>query len=430
MIQYRINGGYPLQGAVDISGMKNAALPILYGCILVDDDVIIENVPQINDVEVTLSILREMGCEVEILSRDTVRINAAKVVGGSAPAELVRKMRASYYLLGAEIGRFGRSHVCYPGGCDFGVRPIDQHIKGFEALGVEINVDQGDITAAAPGGLIGDNIFFDLVSVGATMNVMLAAVRAEGVTIIENAAREPHIVDLANFLNTCGAKITGAGTDAIKIKGVPSLHGCTYTIIPDMIEAGTYMIAAAATRGNLRIRNVIPRHLESITAKLQEIGVTVIEGDDSVLVSHEGPFNRANVKTLPYPGFPTDMQPQMAVLFCLANGISRMNESVFDNRFRYTEQLIKMGAKIDVKGKIAIFEGISELHPAEVTSTDLRAGAAMVIAALATNGETTVSNAQLIERGYDDIVGKLKAVGAKIERYEVDDTVVEKADYE
>ncbi len=396
--------------------MKNAALPIIYGCLLVEDDVVIENLPAIDDVAVSLQILRKMGARVTLLTRHSVKINCSGCVGGSSPFDLVRRIRASYYLVGAEIGRFGEARVGYPGGCDFGVRPIDQHIKGFEALGAQVRVEGGYICAECPEGLHGSSIFFDLVSVGATMNVMLAAVRAEGTTLIENAAREPHIVDLANFLNTCGARISGAGTDSIKIKGVPDLHGCTYAIIPDMIEAGTYMIAAAATAGSLRVNNVIPRHLESITAKLQEMGATVVEEDDAVRVSRSRPLNRVKIKTMPYPGFPTDMQPQMSVLLSLADGVSYLSESVFDNRFKYTDELRKMGANIRVDGKTAIFEGVHALSASRVTATDLRAGAALAIAALATEGTTEIEQIHLIERGYEAFVEKLQGVGADIRR--------------
>ena len=419
-----IDGGKPLVGNIEISGMKNAALPIIMGCMLVEDDCIIENLPEIDDVTVSLEILARMGATVRMLDRNSVLINTKNARRGSSPFELVRKIRASYYLLGAELGRFGRSYVGYPGGCDFGSRPIDQHIKGFQALGADVNVECGYIEMAAKDGLHGANIFFDLVSVGATMNVMLAAARAEGQTVIENAAREPHVVDLANFLNTCGANIIGAGTDTIKIKGVPELHGCTYAIIPDMIEAGTYMVAAAATHGDLTITNVIPKHLESITAKLEEMGVDVVEGDDFVRVSHKGKLNRINIKTMPYPGFPTDMQPQISILLCLAEGVSYLNENVFDNRFRYTEELARMGAVIKVDGKTAIFEGVPSLSPATVRAVDLRAGAAMVIAGLATEGRTEIENIRLIERGYDNIVGKLSSVGADIKKVFRPDPVV------
>ena len=416
-----INGGVPLRGTVETSGMKNGALPILFATILVDGKCIIENVPAINDVYISLDILQQMGVSVRMLDKTTVEIDATHIRAGTAPIDLVRKLRASYYLLGAELGRFGRAYVGYPGGCDFGVRPIDQHIKGFEALGATVTLEGGYIEVNAENGLRGTSVFFDEVTVGGTMNVMLAAVKAKGTTIIENAAREPHIVDLANFLNTCGARVRGAGTDTIKIVGVEELYGCGYAIIPDMIEAGTYMMAAAVTGGTLRINNVIPKHLESITMKLQEMGVDVVEDDDYVIVSSTGKLRKVNVKTQPYPGFPTDMQPQMAALMCFANGVSFLNESVWDNRFRYVEQLHRMGASIKVDGKTAIIEGGVPLTGAQVTACDLRAGAAMVIAALAIEGRTEIDNIQCIERGYDDIVGKLRAVGADIRKVTVPD---------
>ena len=411
-----LNGGSPLRGSIEVSGMKNAALPILMGCLLVEDKCIIENLPEIDDVSLSLKILSTMGLGIRMINRTTVEIDSTYAVGGSSPIDLVRKMRASYYLLGAELGRFGRAYVGYPGGCDFGVRPIDQHIKGFEALGASVSVEGGYVEAVAKDGLKADNIFFDVITVGGTMNVMLAAVKAKGVTVIENAAREPHIVDLANFLNTCGAKISGAGTDTIKIKGVDKLHGCTYAIIPDMIEAGTYMIAAAATKGSLRITNVIPKHLESISAKLEEMGLDIVYDDESVTVTYIGPMNRINVKTMPYPGFPTDMQPQMGVLLCLANGVSCLSEGVYDNRFRYVEELKRMGASVKVDGRTAVIEGVQKLSPAQIKAVDLRAGAAMVIAGLATAGQTEIEDIHHIERGYDDIVGKLKSVGADIKK--------------
>ena len=416
-----INGGVPLRGTVETSGMKNGALPILFATILVNGKCVIENIPAINDVYISLDILQQMGVFVRMLDKTTVEIDATGIRAGTAPIELVRKLRASYYLLGAELGRFGRAYVGYPGGCDFGVRPIDQHIKGFEALGATVTLEGGYIEVSADEGLHGASVFFDEVTVGGTMNVMLAAVKAEGTTVIENAAREPHIVDLANFLNTCGARVRGAGTDTIKIVGVEELYGCAYAIIPDMIEAGTYMMAAAATGGTLRINNVIPKHLESITMKLQEMGVDVVEDDDYVIVSSTGKLRKVNVKTQPYPGFPTDMQPQMAALMCFAGGVSFLNESVWDNRFRYVEQLHRMGASIKVDGKTAIIEGGVPLTGAQVSAVDLRAGAAMVIAALAVEGRTEIDNIQCIERGYDDIVGKLRAVGADIRKVTVPD---------
>jgi UDP-N-acetylglucosamine 1-carboxyvinyltransferase len=411
-----INGGKPLNGSIEVSGMKNAALPILMGCLLVEDKYIIENLPEIDDVTLSLKILKAMGLEVRMIDRNTVEIDSTFAVGGTAPIELVRKMRASYYLLGAELGRFGRAYVGYPGGCDFGVRPIDQHVKGFEALGAEVNVEGGYVEVMAKEGIKASNIFFDVITVGGTMNVMLAAVKAEGTTVIENAAREPHIVDLANFLNSCGAKISGAGTDTIKIKGVERLHGCTYAIIPDMIEAGTYMLAAAATKGCLKITNVIPKHLESITAKLVEMGVKVEDGDDEITVTYQGTLNRINVKTMPYPGFPTDMQPQMGLLLSLASGVSCLSEGVYDNRFRYFEELKRMGANVKVDGRTAVIEGVERLSPATIKAVDLRAGAAMVLAGLATSGTTYIEDIHHIERGYDDICGKLRLVGADIRR--------------
>jgi len=412
-----INGGRPLYGDIEVSGMKNAAGAILIATLLVSDKCIIENLPCINDVATTLEILRHMNVEVRMLDKNTVEIDTRNAIGGTSPLDLVRRMRSSYYLYGAELGRYGRAYAGYPGGCDFGVRPIYQHIKGFEALGATVTCEGGYVEAVAPsGGLRGANIFFDLNTVGGTINVMLAAVRAKGTTIIENAAREPHVVDVANFLNTCGANITGAGTDTIRIKGVDKLKGCTYAIIPDMIEAGTYMIAAAATKGRLRIKNVIPKHLESISAKLEEMGVSVEMGDDYVTVWRDGPLYRVNVKTLPYPGFPTDMQPQMCVLMCLADGVSYLNESIFENRFRYVEELKRMGANIKVDGRTAIIEGGTPLSAAQVHAHDLRAGAALVIAGLATEGRTEIEEIQHIERGYDNLVGKLQSVGADIRK--------------
>ncbi len=416
-----INGGIPLRGTVEISGMKNGALPIIFATLLVDGKCVIENIPAISDVYTSLDIIQQMGASVRMLDRSTVEIDTANVRGGTAPTELVRKLRASYYLLGAELGRFGSAHVAYPGGCDFGVRPIDQHIKGFESLGAQVTLDGGYIDAASENGLRASSVYFDEVTVGGTANVLIAAATAPGTTYIENAAREPHIVDLANFLNTCGARIRGAGTDTIKVVGVNALHGCSYAIIPDMIEAGTYMIAAAATGGTLRINNVIPKHLESLTAKLQEMGVDVIEDDDYVIVASTGKLRKCNVKTQCYPGFPTDMQPQMAVLMCMASGVSFLNESVWDNRFRYVEQLLRMGASIKVDGKTAIIEGGVPLTGASVSACDLRAGAAMIIAGLAIDGRTEVDGVSCIERGYDDIVGKLRAVGADIRMVTVPD---------
>ena len=411
-----ISGGKPLNGTLPVSGMKNAAIPIILSTILTEDKCVIENLPDISDVNISLQILESIGVKVTKINKNTVEIDASYVNPGIAPFELVSKMRASYYLVGAELGRFGRAFVGLPGGCDFGVRPIDQHIKGFEALGCDVKVDGGYIEATATDGeLHGASIYMDMVTVGGTINVMLAAVKADGVTVIENAAHEPHIVDTANFLNACGADISGAGTDVIKIRGVKKLHGVTYTIIPDMIEAGTFMILAAATGGNLRITNLIPKHLDSVTAKLCEMGVIVEEDEDALIVRRgDAPLKHINVKTLPYPGFPTDMHPQMSVLLCLANGLSRLTESVWDSRFRYVEELKRMGAKININGRTAEIDGIPTLKGASVRAVDLRAGCAMVIAGLAAEGVTEIDEIYHIFRGYEDLIGKLQSVGADI----------------
>lgn len=426
-----INGGKPLRGSVEISGMKNAAMPIIYACVMVEDKCVIENVPNVRDVSLSLDILRSMGARIKTLGRNSVEIDCTDIRQGAAPSELARRIRGSYYLLGAEFSRFGKAHVAYPGGCDFGGRPIDQHIKGFECLGGTVSSDSsGNIEITSENGPAGSSIFFDFVTVGATINIMLAAVLAEGTTVIENAAREPHIVDLANFLNTCGAKISGAGTDVIKIKGVNRLHGCTYAIIPDMIEAGTYMVAAAATGGCVKLTNVIPKHLESVSAKLEEVGAVVDEFDDAVIVTGREQVRKANIKTHPYPGFPTDMQPQMAVLLCLAGGVSYVSEGVYEKRFRYVEELTKMGAVIKVDGRTAVIEGGKPLHGAEVMATDLRGGVSMVIAGLIAEGTTEITEIRLIERGYDDIVGKLRSLGADIKKISVPDrdgSIIKKA---
>ena len=411
-----IRGGKPLYGTIEIDGMKNAALPILFASLLVPGKCRIDNLPSVRDITRSLDILETLGATIDRISPNSVEIDATGACPILPPAELTRKMRASYYLLGAGLGRFGSAMVGYPGGCDFGKRPIDQHVKGFEMLGATVEESEDGLITATVGsaGLRGNNIFFDVVSVGATLNVMMAAVTADGQTIIENAAREPHIVDLANFLNTCGAHISGAGTDTIKIKGVSELHGCSYAIIPDMIEAGTYMAAVAATSGQVKINNVIPKHLESITAKLEEMGVSVEELDDAVVVTRTEPLQRCNIKTLPYPGFPTDMQPQFCALFCLAQGMCRLTEGVWDNRFRYTYELRRLGADITINGKTAYVNGGLPLRGTSVRSVDLRGGAAMVIAGLAAEGETIIEDIHLIERGYDNLVGKLSAVGAEI----------------
>ena len=409
-----IGGGTPLVGTVEISGAKNAALPVLVGTVLTGDRCVIENVPEILDVDLTLEILEKMGAKVK-RDHTTVEIDTRYVQPGRTPYELVSRMRGSTYFIGAELGRFNYARVGSPGGCDFGVRPIDQHIKGFEALGATVSALGGYIEAKADE-LVANEVYFDMVSVGATVNVMLASVFAKGTTILENAAREPHIVDLANFLNTCGANIISAGTDTIKIKGVDALHGSTYAIIPDMIEAGTFMFAAAATGGNVKINNVIPKHLDSISAKLSEMGVYVEELDDAVIVRREGAMKGINVKTQPYPGVPTDMQPQMTALLCFASGTSRVTEGVWENRFRYVEELRKTGAVIDIAGKTATIRGGEALVGAPMRSVDLRAGAAMVIMGLAIKGRTEITDIHTIERGYDNIVRKLRDLGADIRK--------------
>lgn len=414
-----IHGGIPLNGEIAISGMKNAAVAEIFACLLIEEKIVLENIPNIVDVDVSLSILESMGVKVSRKGGGVIEIDAKNANGVAASPELTGKMRASYYLIGAGLGRWGHASVGLPGGCNFCPRPIDQHIKAFDSLGADVTVDSNYIKAVANRGLKGTNVYFDVVTVGATMNLMIAAVKASGLTVIENAAREPHIVDLANFLNTCGADIRGAGTDTIRIRGVESLHGCTYTIVPDMIEAGTFMIAAAATGGSIKVTNVIPKHLDSITAKLTEMGVDVVEDDDSVTVSSKGRLAPVRIKTQPYPGFPTDMQPQFCVLLCLASGTSKLIEGVWDTRFRYVEELRRMCAKIDVDDDTAVIEGGVPLKAAKVRAVDLRAGAAMVIAGLAVKGRTEIEDILYIERGYDDIVGKLISVGANIKKVEV-----------
>lgn len=415
MEKLKISGERPLVGTVNIGGMKNAALPIIFATILVNDVCVLENLPDVSDISTALEMIKRMGAEIEQLDRFTFRIDTRNVRGNSAPLDLARSMRGSYYVIGAELGRFGRSSSAYPGGCNFGVRPIDQHVKGFEALGANVSFTTETITCYADKPLEGASIYLDVASVGATVNIMLAAATANGMTVIDNAAREPHIVDLANFLNACGANISGAGTEVIKIRGVEELHGVTYAIIPDMIEAGTYMLAAAATKGDLTISNVIPRHLEATTAKLLEMGVDVEEGDDYVRVRSDGNFKKVRVKTDFYPGFPTDMNPQFCVLLCLADGQSVLTESVMDHRFKYTDELARMGAKITVTGRDARIDGVPSLNAASVRAVDLRAGAAMVIAALSAKGTTIIEDIHHIQRGYEDMVGKLRAVGADIE---------------
>ena len=412
--RYRIRGGNRLHGEVEISGAKNAAVAIIPAALMVNGKCRIENLPQISDTEALLLILESLGAKVEQIDRSTVEIDATNATWMGADYDRMRKIRASYYFVGSMLGRFGIARTTMPGGCNFGVRPIDQHVKGMNALGAEVDISDF-ITAHVPGGrLRGASVYLDKVSVGATMNIMIAAVLAEGRTIIENAAREPHIVDLANFLNSMGADIRGAGTDSIRIQGVERLHGGTYSVIPDQIEAGTYMTACAAAGGEVLLTNVIPRHLECISAKLREMGVTVVEGGDSVLVRSNGRLRHTNVKTQPYPGFPTDMQPQISVALCLADGTSVVTEGVYDNRYKYIQELARMGADAQVNGCTAVLNGVDGLHGAEVRACDLRAGAAVVIAGLCAAGETVVTDIHFIERGYENFVGKLRSIGADI----------------
>ncbi len=422
MKKYVICGGRPLYGRVTISGAKNAAVAIIPATLLVDGVCRVENLPQISDVSLLLGMLTEVGAQVRTVNRTTMEIDSSVLDNHAIPYEIGRKIRASYYLVGALLGRFGWAEVPLPGGCDLGGRPIDQHIKGLTALGASVEVKNGYICATTHGRrLRGSHIYLDVVSVGATMNLMLAAVLAEGQTVIENVAKEPHIVDLANFLNSMGAEVTGAGTDIIKIQGVDRLGGGEYSIIPDQIEAGTYMAAVAAAGGQVRVCNIIPKHMECITAKLLEMGVSVEEEGDSLLVTRTGALQRTNIKTMPYPGFPTDMQPQVAAVLCLAEGTSVLTEGVWDNRYRYTEEFRRLGANIQVDGKIAVIEGVDHLSGAPMVACDLRAGAAMIIAALAAEGVSEITNIKHVERGYEDIVGKLSGIGADIRIVDVPD---------
>lgn len=421
MARYEINGGHPLNGTVTISGAKNAAVAILPAALLVSGKCRIENVPNISDVRILMSILDGMGAKIVTPEPGVVEIDCTDIHCSEPDQQLVRRMRASYYLMGALLGRFGRAHVALPGGCNFASRPIDQHIKGFLALGADVDETE-EYVALTPGqeGLHGGRISLDMASVGATVNIMLAATLLPGQTIIENAAKEPHIVDLANFLNSMGADIKGAGTDSIKIRGVKKLTGGTYCIIPDQIEAGTYMAAVAAAGGQLLLKNIIPKHMDCISAKLMEMGVAVEENDDTLLVRRSEPLQKANVKTLPYPGFPTDMQPQIAAVLSLAQGTSLVTEGVYGaNRFKYVDELKRLGAHIQVDGKVAVIEGVDQLVGAPIQACDLRAGAALVIAGLAAKGTTELSCVQYIERGYEDLVGKLRAVGADITMVDV-----------
>ena len=390
-----------------------AALGILAAAIMTDETVTIENVPNVRDTRVLLQAIEGIGAKVKYIYNNTVQINGGSISDLNVEYEYIRKIRASYYLLGALLGKYKESNVALPGGCNIGSRPIDQHLKGFKALGAKVNIDHGVVSAKAEN-LVGGHIYFDVVTVGATINLMMASCMAEGETILENAAKEPHIVDVANFLNAMGANIKGAGTDVIRIKGVSRLHGCTYSIIPDQIEAGTFMMAAAATRGDIVIKDVIPKHLESITAKLLEMGCKLVEGDDWIRVIAEGEVGSTNVKTLPYPGFPTDMQPQIAVALALAKGSSMVTESIFENRFKYVDELNRMGAKIKVEGNTAYIEGVEKFTSAQLSAPDLRAGAALVIAALAADGISQIDDIEYIQRGYEDFEGKLSALGAII----------------
>ena len=419
MNQYIIKGGNPLVGEVPIAGAKNAALGILAAAVMTDQTVTIENLPDVRDINVLLQAIESIGAKIERLDKNTVKINASTLHTLSVDDSFIRKIRASYYLLGACLGKYKRAEVSLPGGCNIGSRPIDQHLKGFKMLGAKVRIENGMIVAEAEK-LRGAHIYFDVVTVGATINVMMAAAMAEGYTILENAAKEPHIVDVANFLNSMGANIKGAGTDVIRIRGVHKLHGTEYSIIPDQIEAGTFMCAAAATRGDIMVKNVIPKHLEAISAKLTEIGCEVIEFDDAVRVVGKPAQRHTDIKTLPYPGFPTDMQPQMSVALVLANGTSMVTESIFENRFKYVDELARMGSNIKVEGNVAVIDGVKGLTGAQVNAPDLRAGAALVIAGLAADGYTVVDEIGYIQRGYECFEEKLQGLGAMIEKVDSD----------
>lgn len=415
MEQYIIKGGIPLKGEIEIGGAKNAALAILAAAIMTDEDVIVDNLPDVRDINVMLQAIEAIGGSVVHINRHTVKINGFGIGKLSLDYEYIKKIRASYYLLGALLGKYKKAEVALPGGCDIGSRPIDQHLKGFRALGAEAGIKHGKIITDAKH-LRGNHIYMDVVSVGATINVMLAASMADGKTILENAAKEPHVVDVANFLNSMGARIKGAGTEIIRIEGVKKLHKTEYSIIPDQIEAGTFMYAAAATKGDVTVKNVIPKHLEATSAKLIEIGCRVEEMDDAVRVIATERMKPTKVKTLPYPGFPTDMQPQMAVVLGLSQGVSTITESIFENRFRYVDELRRLGGDVKVEGNIAIINGIEEYTGAQVSAPDLRAGAALVIAGLAATGITIVDDIVYIQRGYEDFEKKLAHLGGKIEK--------------
>lgn len=415
MEQYIMKGGNPLVGEVTIGGAKNAALGILTAAIMTDDDVLIENLPDVRDINVMLEAIEEIGATVERIDRHTAKINASSIHEISVDDEYIRKIRASYYFIGALLGKYKSAQVPLPGGCNIGSRPIDQHLKGFRALGGDVRIENGAVQVHAID-LVGSHIYLDVVSVGATINIMMAAALAEGMTILENVAKEPHVVDVANFLNSMGANIKGAGTDTIRIRGVKRLHGTEYSIIPDQIEAGTFMCAAAITRGDIMVKNVIPKHLEAITAKLLEAGCEVSEFDDAVRVVGKPNQRHTDIKTLPYPGFPTDMQPQMTVTLALAEGTSMVTESIFENRFKYVDELARMGSNIKVEGNVAVIDGVKRLTGAQVNAPDLRAGAALVLAGLAAEGITEVDEIGYIQRGYECFEEKLKALGAVIEK--------------
>ena len=415
MEQYIIKGGMPLAGEVNIAGAKNAALGILAAATMTDETVIIENLPDVSDINVFLQAIESIGAKVDRIDRHTARINASTINQHEVEEGYMKKIRASYYMLGALLGKYKEAKVVLPGGCKIGARPIDQHLKGFRALGGEVKIEHGSVKVKAEK-LQSNDIYLDVVTVGATINIMLAAALAEGKTTIENAAKEPHVVDVANFLNSMGANIKGAGTDLIRIKGVERLHGTTYSVIPDQIEAGTFMFASAVTKGDIIVKNVIPKHLESITAKLIEMGCEVEEFDDAVRVVSKGGLKKTNIKTLPYPGFPTDMQPQGVVALALADGVSIVTESIFENRFKYVDELARMGSNIKVEGNTAIIEGVPKYTGASLQAPDLRAGAALVIAGLAAEGFTSIEDIHYIERGYEDLPEKLSSLGALIEK--------------
>lgn len=415
MEQYIMKGGNPLVGEVTIGGAKNAALGILAAAIMTDEDVLIDNLPDVRDINVLLEAIEEIGAKVERIDRHTVRINGKTIREVSVDDDYIRKIRASYYFIGAMLGKYKSAQVPLPGGCNIGSRPIDQHLKGFRALGADVKIERGAVIAHAID-LVASHIYLDVVSVGATINVMMAATLAEGQTILENVAKEPHVVDVANFLNSMGANIKGAGTDTIRIRGVRKLHGTEYSIIPDQIEAGTFMCAAAITRGDVMVKNVIPKHLEAISAKLLEMGCEVVEFDDAVRVVGKSYQKHTDIKTLPYPGFPTDMQPQMTVTLALAKGTSVVTESIFENRFRYVDELSRMGANVKVEGNVAVIDGVDGFSGAFVNAPDLRAGAALVIAGLAADGYTVVDEIGYIQRGYECFEEKLQGLGAVIEK--------------